>query len=49
MPAGLLLKHEHGQAWFRDLSVVKIAAPASDGDPSFKLDPTAKPVTTAQK
>ncbi|MGO9057611.1 MAG: hypothetical protein ACLQU2_09530 [Candidatus Binataceae bacterium] len=38
-----------GQAWFRDLSVVKIDAPADDGDPSFKLDPTAKLVTTAQK
>lgn len=38
-----------GRAWFRDLSVVKVAAPASDGDPSFKLDPTAQPVTAAQK
>ena len=27
-----------GRAWFRDLSVVKVDAPASDGDPSFKLD-----------
>lgn len=31
-----------GRAWFRDLSVVKVDAPIADGDPTFKLDPSAQ-------
>jgi len=33
-----------GKAWFRDLSAIKVDAPASDGDPTYKLDPSAKSV-----
>jgi len=45
---GLYSSMNTGRAWFRDLSAVQVGAPASDGDPSFKLDSSFKPAP-AQK
>jgi dolichyl-phosphate-mannose-protein mannosyltransferase len=39
---GFYSSQNTGRAYFRDLSVVKVAAPAAD-DPSFKLETWAKP------
>lgn len=45
---GFYSSPDTGRAWFRDLSLVKVDAPASDGDPSYKLYiPVIK--TAAQK
>jgi hypothetical protein len=46
---GFYSSTDTGRAWFRDLSLIKVDAPASDGDPTFKLYVPVIKTAAAQK